>query len=140
MPSGPSGTPSPQATSSRPATSTTLSMRLMTPESASWLIAHNIVRSNDGLFRVAGVYMNKPNLAQRGENSEKRSEIHYGSLLLDVQGRPATSLEGHYWTDRRTRGTMHFRAKKAKVFENFDEAHAAFGAAPASEPTVPQSA
>src|SRR3990167_724210 len=37
-------------------TFSSLSMRLMTPESASWLIAHNIVRSNDGMFQVAGVY------------------------------------------------------------------------------------
>lgn len=121
-------------------TFSTLSMRLMTSESASLLIAPNIVRSNDGLFQVAGVYMNKPNLTQRGQSSEKRSEIHYGAILLDVQGRPATSLEGHYWTDRRTMGTMHFRAKSKKVFESFDEAHAAFGAAPASKPTVPQGA
>lgn len=106
-------------------TFSSLSMRLMTPESASWLIAHNIVRSNDGVFQVAGVYMNKPNLPLRGE----RSEIHYGAILLDVQGQPPTALEGHYWTDRRTRGTMRFTRRKAKSFATYEEARAAFGEA-----------
>lgn len=107
-------------------TFSSLSMRLMTPESASWLIAHNIVRSNDGMFQVAGVYMNKPNLLLRGE----RSEIHYGAILLDVQGRPPTALEGHYWTDRRTRGTMRFARRKAKSFATYEEARSAFAKAP----------
>lgn len=106
-------------------TFSTLSMRLMTPESASWLIAHSIVRSNDGIFRVAGVYMNNPNLPLRGE----RSEIHYGAILLDVQGQPPTALEGHYWTDRHTRGTMRLTRRKAKVFTNYEDARGAFAKA-----------
>lgn len=118
-------------------TFSTLSMRLLTSESSSWLIAHNIVRSNDGLYQVAGVYMNKPQLNQRSENSEKRSEIHYGAILLDVQGRPATSMQGHYWTDRPTRGTMHFRTKRDTIFETFEEAHAAFGSEAVCEVKAP---
>lgn len=106
-------------------TFSTLSMRLMTPESASWLIAHNIVRSNDGMFQVAGVYMNKPNLPLRGE----RSEIHYGAFLLDVQGQPPTALEGHYWTDRQTRGTMRFTRRKARSSATYEEARGAFAEA-----------
>jgi hypothetical protein len=109
-------------------TFSSLSMRLMTPESASWLIAHNIVRSNDGMFQVAGVYMNRPNLPLRGE----RSEIHYGAILLDVQGRPPSALEGHYWTDRHTRGTMRLTRKEAKTFATFEEARRAFGEASSS--------
>lgn len=110
-------------------TFSSLSMRLMTPESASWLIAHNIVRSNDGMFQVAGVYMNKPNLPLRGE----RSEIHYGAILLDVQGQPPTALEGHYWTDRHTRGTMRFTRRKAKSFATYEEARSAFAEAPSTD-------
>ena len=110
-------------------TFSSLSMRLMTPESASWLIAHNIVRSNDGIFQVAGVYMNRPNLRLRGE----RSEIHYGAMLLDVQGQPPTALEGHYWTDRHTRGTMRFTRRKAKSFATYEEARSAFAEAPSTD-------
>ena len=77
-------------------TLTTLSMRMMTAESSSWLVAHKIVEENDGVFLVTGVYTNTPKLRHRG----KRSEIHYGALLLKVLGDPPTSLEGEYWTDR----------------------------------------
>jgi hypothetical protein len=103
-------------------TFSSLSMRLMTPESVSWLIAHNIVRSNDGTFQVAGVYMNKPDLSLRGE----RSEIHYGALLLDVQGQPPSSLSGHYWTDRQTRGKMDCTRKITKVCATYAEAQHTF--------------
>ena len=75
---------------------TTLSMRLMTAESSSRLIAYKMVEENDGVFLVTGVYTNTPKLELRGD----RSEIHYGALLLQVLGDPPISLEGHYWTDR----------------------------------------
>ena len=97
---------------------TTLSMRLMTAESSSWLIAHKIVEENDGVFLVTGVYTNTPKLELRGD----RSEIHYGALLLRVLGEPPTSLEGHYWTDRNSRGKMRISNKKAEIFSTYDEA------------------
>jgi hypothetical protein len=100
-----------------------LSMRLMTAESASQLIADSIARSQDGLFQVAGVYINTPSIALRG----KSSEIHYGSFLLNVQGQPPTSLEGHYWTDRETRGRMTLTDRVDRVLSSFDEANKAFG-------------
>lgn len=103
-------------------TYSSLSMRLMTSESVSWLIAHNIVRSNDGTYQVAGVYMNTPDLSLRGE----RSEIHYGALLLDVQGQLASSLSGHYWTDRETRGTLAFRRRVANIYATYEEARCGF--------------
>lgn len=103
-------------------TLSTLSMRLFTPESASWLIAHKITLSNDGVYQVAGVYMNKPQLHLRG----KRSEIHYGAILLDIQGYPTILLEGHYWTDRNTKGTMTLTQRNKEVFSTYQEAHNAF--------------
>jgi len=98
-----------------------LSMRLMTKESSSELLAERIVQAEDGVFRILGVYTNKPRVAVR-----HRSEIHFGALLLDVQGEPPTSLEGHYWTDRSTRGSMNWTRRKTKVFGSYDEAHKAF--------------
>jgi SMODS-associating 2TM, beta-strand rich effector domain len=98
-----------------------LSMRLMTKESSSELVAERIVQAEDGVFRILGVYTNKPRVAVR-----HRSEIHFGALLLDVQGDPATSLEGHYWTDRSTRGSMTFTRHEAKVLGSYDEAHSVF--------------
>ena len=102
---------------------TMLSMRLMTAESSSWLIAHKIVEENDGVFLVTGVYTNTPKLELRG----KRSEIHYGALRLQMSGEPSTSLEGHYWTDRNTRGSMRLSDRKVTVFSTYQEASDQYG-------------
>jgi hypothetical protein len=103
-------------------TLTTLSMRLMTPESKSKLIAHSMELANDGIYCMAGTYRNEPRVELQGE----RSEIHHGSLLLEVHGTPPVSMEGHYWTDRGTRGTMTVTDRKKQVFDTFEAAKAAF--------------
>lgn len=103
-------------------TFSTLEMKLMTPESESWLIADRIGPSHKGNgFQIAGVYTNEPRLELRG----KRSEIHYGALLLEVHGpstaRP-TAMQGIYWTDRKTHGTMTFSRRVKHVFTRFEDA------------------
>lgn len=103
-------------------TLSTLNMRLLTPESSSWFIAHNITLSDDDVYQIAGVYINKPKLPLRGE----RSEIHYGAVLLDIQGAPAKSLEGDYWTDRNSRGTIRLTNRRKKIFSTYEEARKAF--------------
>jgi hypothetical protein len=103
-------------------TLTSLSMRLITAESRSNLIAHSIFIENDGIYRVACVYRNEPKLELQGD----RSEIHHGSFLFEVYGSPPTSLEGNYWTDRKTRGTLTLSNRKKELFENFETARAAF--------------
>jgi hypothetical protein len=35
-------------------------------------------------------------------------------------------MEGHYWTDRGTRGTMTVTDRKKQVFDTFEAAKAAF--------------
>ena len=107
-------------------TFSTLSMRLMTAESESWLIAHSVVKSNDGVFQVAGVYQNKPDLALRGNTEGKRSEMHFGALLLDVHGEPPVELKGHYWTDRKTSGTMRLTKRRNQTYPTFEAARRAF--------------
>ena len=99
-------------------TLTTLSIRLMTAESCSRLLAHSITLEGDGVYRVAGVYRNEPDLDLRGH----RSEIHYGSFLLEVNSSPPTAVSGTYWTDRLTRGTMRFVDRTRGVFTSFEEA------------------
>lgn len=99
-----------------------LSMRLMTPESSSLLVGDKIIHSADGIFEVTGVYSNTPRLELRGE----QSEIHYGALMLQVIHEPPTSLQGHYWTDRNSRGTMTLSRRVADVYSRFEDAHAAF--------------
>ncbi len=94
----------------------------MTPESRSKLIAHSIDLEQDGIYRVTGIYRNEPTLELQGE----RSEIHHGSLLLEVYGNRVTALEGHYWTDRNTRGSMKLFSRNKKIFDTFESAYEAF--------------
>jgi hypothetical protein len=107
-----------------------LQMHLMTPESQSWFVADRITPSpkNAG-YRVAAVYTNEPDPLLRG----KRSEIHYGALVLDTHGasraRP-DGLSGEYWTDRATKGTMTLSGRARSAYSRFEEAREAFSAKP----------
>jgi len=98
-----------------------LSMRLMTAESASELLGAEVMRAMDGTCRVAGVYRNEPRLAVR-----ERSPIHYGGVLLEIEGDPPTRLAGHYWTDRNSRGELQTVAHSANIYPNFEAARKAF--------------
>jgi hypothetical protein len=108
-------------------TFSSLSMRLMTSESTSELVAERILVAPDGVSKAVGVYMNQPKLSVR-----EHSAIHHGALLLDVHGDPPTALEGSYWTDRESRGTMRLTDRRAKVFSSYEEAARAFGIPAAS--------
>lgn len=104
-------------------TFSSLSLRLMTNESASELLGADIIRSPDKVFRVAGIYRNEPKLSVRD-----RSQIHHGAVLLQVLGSPPSLLDGHYWTDRNTAGELRLTDHKKKVFHDFETARRAFTA------------
>jgi hypothetical protein len=93
------------------------SARLFTRESSSYLVAHKIEQHNDGVFQLFGTYQNTPDLMLRG----KRSEIHYGALVLEVRGDPPKSLVGHYWTDRGTRGSLELSDRILKILSGYQE-------------------
>jgi hypothetical protein len=101
-----------------------LILRLYTPESGSASVAASILASEDCLFRVVTTYQNEPSAALRGV----RSEIHYGAMLLNVHDDPPQSLSGHYWTDRKTTGTIELSDRKTKLVSSFKDAQALFGA------------
>jgi len=98
-------------------TYSSLSLRLLTAESSSELLGAQILKAEDGTFKIAGVYRNEPKLAVR-----HRSPIHYGGLVLVLEGNPPNALEGHYWTDRDTTGEIRATEKGKKVFQTFDAA------------------
>lgn len=94
-------------------------MRLMTKESASELLTGTVVREGTSVL-AAGLYRNTPKL-----NHRDRSPMHHGGLLLQVQGideKDGLRLEGQYWTDRKTRGTLKFIERTSKSFDDFDRA------------------
>lgn len=102
-----------------------LQIHLMTAESDSRLIAHQISPSpsNNG-YRIVGVYLNEPRVELRGS----RSEIHRGALVIDTHGDPVTpnSLTGEYWTDRNTAGRIEFEDRISEVYTRYEDAQAAF--------------
>jgi len=98
---------------------TSLSFRLMTKESRSVLVAYSIEQQeDDDLFKLVGVYRNEPKIELQG----LRSEIHHGSFALEIHGSPVYELQGHYWTDRGTKGSMKLSAKVNTLYDTFEQA------------------
>ena len=67
------------------------------------MISSTIINSGDGRYKLTGIYRNEPDL-----QIMERSPIHNGAFVLEVEGHPnsPTTLKGHYWTDRLTKGEM----------------------------------
>jgi ABC-type multidrug transport system fused ATPase/permease subunit len=102
-------------------TLTSLSIRVFTEESKSFLVAHSIEQQeDDDLFKIFGLYRNEPKIELQGV----KSEIHYGSFALEIHGSPAEELDGHYWTDRGTRGGMKLFGRVKKLYSTFEQAKA----------------
>jgi hypothetical protein len=104
-------------------TLSTLSMRVFTMKSRSVLVAHSIEPEPDGLFNLSAVYRNFPRIEYQGIGSA----IHHGALLIDIHVISPRQLEGHYWTDRGTRGTIELVHKSSKHYSSFEEAKNAIG-------------
>jgi hypothetical protein len=103
---------------------TNLSLRLMTKESRSVLVAHCIEQQEDeDLFKLVGVYRNEPKIELQGV----RSEIHHGSFALEIHGSPVEELEGHYWTDRATKGGVKLFNKVDKLYATYEQAERELG-------------
>lgn len=101
---------------------TFLSIRLMTEESRSALVAHSIEKQNDDLFKLFGVYRNEPDLEFQGV----KSVIHYGSFMMEIYGSPVYELQGHYWTDRATKGGIKLTDRVKKLCETYAQAESEF--------------
>ncbi|MBI4305606.1 MAG: hypothetical protein HY678_04740 [Chloroflexi bacterium] len=100
-----------------------LSLRLMTDESRSEFLGAEILRSEDGTYRIVGVYRNEPRVSVR-----HRSPIHNGGLAMQVLGAPPSCLEGHYWTDRGSAGELVLSDRRRKLVHSMAEARALYGA------------
>ena len=100
-------------------------MHLMTPESESWLISHEVEKADSDIgYQIVGVYRNEPESRWRGVQSKKRSEIHYGAIRVTSHGPEhfPDSLTAEYWTDRETTGRMEFTDKDREMFTRFQDA------------------
>lgn len=102
-------------------TFSTLSIRIMTEQSESFLVAHSFDLHPDGTTHIYGVYQSDPKIQLRGEVSE----IHYGSFKYKVIGSPVSQMAGYFWTDRHTNGTIELKERCNQYFDNFLEAQEA---------------
>ncbi len=101
-------------------TFSSIQMKLVTRESSSELIDSRLY-TNNNVFRLAGVYINNPKQSYRD-----KSPIHFGGLVLEVCENDSIILEGHYWTDRKTRGDMYFGNRANTICSNFEDCEKVF--------------
>jgi hypothetical protein len=94
-----------------------LNITLLSQESNSRSIATLVQVNPEGNFTVYYHYTNTPGLAVRD-----RSPIHSGGARIEVTDVAPRSLEGEYWTDRRTRGTFTMKRASKKRYGTYAEA------------------
>lgn len=77
-------------------------VRIKTKESRSYSIGASFDIDNErGFQQLFYTYLNTPKAGVR-----ERSEIHYGSTILNFDGFKVTKMDGEYWTDRETTGDI----------------------------------
>jgi hypothetical protein len=77
-------------------------VRIKTKESRSYSIGASFDIDNErGFHQLFYTYLNTPKAGVR-----ERSEIHYGSTILNFDGFKVTKMDGEYWTDRETTGEI----------------------------------
>jgi hypothetical protein len=77
-------------------------VRIRTKESRSYSIGASFDIDNErGFQQLFYTYLNTPKAGVR-----ERSEIHYGSTILNFDGFKVTKMDGEYWTDRETTGEI----------------------------------
>ena len=99
---------------------TSISVVLLTDESRS-VSSVGEVTDDHTVASLDYMYLNRPD-----SRVEHRSRMHHGSTSLDIIGRPATRLEGRYWTDRDTKGELEFVERRHQMVEGYQEAEAIF--------------
>lgn len=79
-----------------------IQVRINTEESRSYSIGASFDIDKDrGFQQLFYSYLNTPNSGIRD-----RSQIHYGSTLLNFEGSNVNKMEGEYWTSRETTGEI----------------------------------
>lgn len=86
-------------------------VRVKTGESKSYSIGASFDIDKDrGVQQLFYSYLNTPKPGVR-----ERSEMHYGSTILNFDGYKVTRMEGEYWTSRETTGEIELTKKKRHI-------------------------
>lgn len=105
-------------------TYSSLSIRLITKESKSETLTASVTLNSDETYNISGVYRNSPSPEFRD-----RSEIHFGALVLHTSKRRPITLEGQYWTDRKTKGSLKLSSRQKVFVDSYSEAESHFPSA-----------
>jgi SMODS-associating 2TM, beta-strand rich effector domain len=96
----------------------TIALRTFTTESHSASLSASLAKDK-GQFQLAYIYRNEPKQLFRD-----RSPIHRGAVWLSVQGDDSAELDGDYWTDRDTKGEVHFKRVSRRLVSDSASAKA----------------
>lgn len=87
-----------------------------TQESDSYSRAAQISEEDDGTLRLSFNYTNRPKPTVRD-----RIAIHDGAATLRIVGGHRHTLEGEYWTSRRTTGGLSFKFRSRELLEEIPQ-------------------
>lgn len=96
-------------------TASTIRATLLTDESRSDSSIAELADDGGGMW-LRYLYRNQPQI-----RVDHRSTAHHGAVALEIDS-GGTQLEGHYWTDRNSRGELAFENRVAKYAATFSEA------------------
>ena len=91
-------------------TLSSMSVTMHTITSDSYSTTAQLSRNADGTLRLTYNYTNRPKAAVRD-----RFTIHDGAAILRVVLRPKRVLEGEYWTNHRTMGSITVRYRSRRI-------------------------
>lgn len=102
-------------------TASTVRFEMLTAESASRTVSAALEDAEAGAWVLSGMYLNTPELS-----IQQRSRIHRGSAVMQVHRGKTVLIEGSYWTDRDTRGSLRFDRHSPETVTHVDFARALF--------------
>jgi hypothetical protein len=109
-----------------------LRLRLYTDQGHSYSLSQNIEEQENGVFRLASAYLNVPDTsAQETEDSR----IHHGAVLLSNIGYESETIQGVYWTERNTKGSIVLSDKKKKLVLSYKDGERLFSDSGSPEQT-----
>lgn len=92
-----------------------ISCVMYTKESSSYSTAAGFLKKDDsGIKRLTYNYSNRPEASIRD-----RSAVHDGAAFLSISSKPKRKLEGEYWTNRKTTGSIEVHYKTGELLESF---------------------
>ena len=98
-------------------TFSSIRVRLISGESHSDCLVVSICEDAGGTQSLVGTYLNTPKILRRDG-----SPIHHGGMVLRILSSDRTVLDGDYWTDRGTKGSMRFEKWNPRRLYDFDRA------------------